>query len=79
MKISVQVYAVLKDYFNPSFEITIDNPTVEGLLTTLILLNPACETIVKRSRFAINEAIVDINYKLKKDDKIFILPPSSGG
>jgi molybdopterin converting factor small subunit len=77
--VTVYVFAVLKEYFKPSFELTIAAPTIENLLHTLIELNPSCETIIKRSRFAIDETIVDLTYKLNSNDKIFILPPSSGG
>ncbi len=78
-KIQIQVFAVLKDHFKPTFEIEIKESTIEDLKTELIKQSPASSKILQACRFAINENFVSLDYKLKENDKIAIVPPSSGG
>jgi molybdopterin synthase sulfur carrier subunit len=78
-KIEIQVFAVLKNYFKPTFELTIKAYTLEELKKQLIELNPASHKVLQACRFAVNENFVSQDYKLKEHDKIAVIPPSSGG
>jgi molybdopterin synthase sulfur carrier subunit len=75
----VQVFAALKDFFDKEFEADESIRTLAELRRSLILSNPAAENILNNCRFAVDEEFVDMNYKLKTNDTIAIIPPSSGG
>lgn len=76
---TVQVYAVLKDYFEKEFQINEEINSIHELSDLLIKQNPSFKDILPVCRFAVNNEFVDDNYELKKDDSIHIIPPSSGG
>ena len=78
-KIEIQVFAVLKDYFKPNFELSISEFTIETLKAELEKLNPSSSKILQACRFAVNENFISHDYKLKENDKVAIIPPSSGG
>jgi molybdopterin synthase sulfur carrier subunit len=78
-KIQIQVFAVLKDYFKPSFELNIQDFTIEQLKNELIRLNPSSQKIVQACRFSVNENFVSQEYNLKEYDRVAVIPPSSGG
>ncbi|HWZ22779.1 MAG TPA: MoaD/ThiS family protein [Cytophagaceae bacterium] len=78
-KIEIQVFAVLKDYFKPTFKLTTSISSLEELKIELTKLNPASATVLHACRFAVNENFVSKDYKLKENDKVSIIPPSSGG
>lgn len=76
----VQVYAMLKDYFNE--EMTMDSTGIynaSDLIGKLSELNPKAEAVLKRCRVAVEMKFVSGNYKLNTHDIISIIPPSSGG
>ncbi len=77
--IQIQVFAVLKDYFKSEFEITGSISTVLELKIEMEKLNPDSKKILQASRFAIDEKFVSQEYKLNENDKVVVLPPSSGG
>jgi len=76
---TIQVYAALKDYFDPEFEITDPVRSVEELRTLLLQRNPGAAGIMPVCRFAVNDAFVDSQFQLQDHDAIHIIPPSSGG
>jgi len=77
--VQVQVFAVLKNYFNQEFEIKGSVSTIEELKKELEALNPSAAKVLQACRFAVNDTFVQGEYKLKEDDKVVVLPPSSGG
>jgi len=76
---TIQVYAVLKDYFDKEFEIKEDVHSINELQEILIKRNPAFKNILAVCRFAVNDEFVDNRFELKQNDSIHIIPPSSGG
>ena len=76
---TIQVYAALKDYFDPEFEITDPIRSVEELSTFLLKRNPGAQSIMPVCRFAVNDVFVDSQFQLQAHDAIHIIPPSSGG
>ncbi len=77
--IQIQVFAVLKDYFKSDFELTISDLSIKSLLVELERENPTSSKILHSCRFAVNENFVSNDYKLTENDKVAIIPPSSGG
>ena len=75
----IQVFAALKDFFDKEFETDENITTVVELRQALILQKPEAEKVLSVCRFAVDEEFVDMNYKLKVNDTIAIIPPSSGG
>ena len=75
----VQVYAVLKDYFDKEFEISENVCTIDELKEILIQLNPEVKYILPVCRFAINDIFVSNDFQFQYNDQIHIMPPSSGG
>lgn len=75
----IQVFAVLKDYFDREFELGDDVTDVASLQAKLTSLNNEATGILKLCRFAVHNEFVDQNYTLTNNDTICIFPPSSGG
>jgi len=75
----IQVFAVLKDYFDKEFELGDGIADVASLQDKLTALNTDATGILKLCRFAVHDEFVDHDYTLKNNDTICIFPPSSGG
>ncbi|MGG9972584.1 MoaD/ThiS family protein [Ferruginibacter sp. SUN002] len=75
----VEVYAVLKDFFEKEFSIDAPISTVAELREMLIHQNADAKNILQLCRFAVKDEFVNDQYELKPDDNIHIIPPSSGG
>lgn len=75
----VTVYAVLKDYFDPSFDIKEKLLSIEELKKKLEAIKPSAAPVLNACRFAVNDEFVNLDFKIKEDDSISILPPASGG
>ncbi len=76
---TIQTFAALKDYFEPQFEVNEPLDDIEDLKNFLILENPMAKVVLELSRFAIDDTFVDLDFKINANDKICIVPPSSGG
>ena len=75
----IQVYAVLKDYFEKEFTLEQSFDNINNLRSFLIDKNPAAADVLTISRFAVDNEFVDNDHTLKENDQISIMPPSSGG
>lgn len=75
----IQVFAVLKDYFDKEFVLSDSVTNVAALQQHLTQLNTEATGILKLCRFAVHDEFVDQNYTLTNHDTICIFPPSSGG
>jgi molybdopterin converting factor small subunit len=78
-KIQVQVFAVLKDYFKPTFELKFSAVTIGELKAELEKMNPDSKKVLQACRFVVDENFVSYEYNLKENDKVVVIPPSSGG
>lgn len=80
MKISIQNFAILKDYFSSLLELEVsDTATVADAIQQLKVLNPKATKVLDSCRVAVDEALVDQEFGLKEGSTLFLLPPSSGG
>jgi molybdopterin synthase sulfur carrier subunit len=75
----IQVFAVLKEYFDKEFELSDDIQDIASLQSHLSRLNTSAQGILQICRFAVHDEFVDQNYTITKNDTICIFPPSSGG
>ncbi len=75
----IQVFAVLKDFFNKEFELQEDIINIPGLKERLIQLNPAAASLLNICRFAVKDDFIDNDFQLQQHDTIYIIPPGSGG
>ena len=75
----IHVYAGLKDYFEPEFEVNEPVRNTDELKTVLLSYNEKAEAILSSCRFAVEEGFIDNAFALKDNDTIVIIPPASGG
>ncbi len=75
----VQVFAVLKDYFEKEFQLQEGLQSTQALKERLIRHNPSAAGILNICRFAVGDEFVDDQYQLNENDTIYIIPPGSGG
>lgn len=76
---TIQVFAVLKDYFDKEFEIAGDLKNIAALKQKLAVQNPQAANVLDLCRFAVHDEFVDPDYPITTNDTICIIPPSSGG
>ncbi len=76
---TIETFAILKDYFEPKFQINETPNNIHQLQELLLKLNPQAATLLSMSRFAVNDTFIDQYYQLQANDVISIIPPSSGG
>ena len=75
----IHVYATLKDYFSPEFELGAIARNTDELKLRLLDINAQAGQILDSCRFAVEEGFIDNAYKLKENDTVIIIPPVSGG
>lgn len=75
----IEVYAILKEHFEKEFTLEQPLDSINDLRGFLINKNPEATGVLNISRFAVDNEFVDNNYRLKENDHISIMPPSSGG
>ena len=75
----IEVFAILKDYFDKEFEITREVPDISSLKYHLTTINPGSADIIAMCRFASHDEFVEDDHLLSSSDSIAIIPPSSGG
>ncbi|GGA87712.1 MoaD/ThiS family protein [Puia dinghuensis] len=76
----IHVYARLKDYFQPEFEVAGEHVrNTDELKALLLTLNDKAGEILSSCRFAVEEGFIDNEFKLNEYDTVVIIPPSSGG
>jgi len=76
---TIQVFAVLKDYFDKEFEIANSVKNISALKQQLAAQNPQAANVLDLCRFAVHDEFVDPDYPINTNDTICIIPPSSGG
>lgn len=79
MKIKIKVYAALKMYFEPEFELNEPVLSIADLKDKLTKLNPESVRLINLSRFAVNNTFINTGYQFYGNENISIIPPSSGG
>jgi molybdopterin synthase sulfur carrier subunit len=79
MRVRVQTFAALRDYFPKDFEMEWGGDTIRTLRQALATRNLDAIKILQASRAAVNDEFVDDAFKLREGNVIFFYPPSSGG
>jgi hypothetical protein len=75
----IHVYAGLKDYFLPEFEVTEEVLNTDQLRACLLAINAQAAKLLATCRFAVEDGFIDNTYKLKAHETVIVVPPSSGG
>ena len=76
---NIEVFAVLKNYFEKKFQIEDDVTTIGELRRKLVNINPAAISALAISRFSVNEIFVEDGFEIRPGSMVCVLPPSSGG
>ena len=77
--VKIQVYAQLKEYFPPEFDIGRNLESVEELKRHMSDMKAEAGALLDSCRFAVKDVFVDPAFKLAENDIVVIIPPSSGG
>lgn len=75
----IEVFAVLKDFYEKRFTIGETLKDINELKSYMTAQKPEAAGVLSACRFAVNDELVGSHYKLKADDRISVIPPSSGG
>jgi hypothetical protein len=75
----IHVYAGLKDYFLPEFELTEEPGNIDQLKACLLAINGQAAKLLAACRFAVADGFIDSTYKFKAHEIVIVVPPSSGG
>jgi len=75
----IYVYAVLKDYFLPEFELAEEVLNIDQLRACLLAINAQAGKLLSTCRFAVEDGFIDNTYKFKAHETVIVVPPSSGG
>jgi molybdopterin converting factor, subunit 1, non-archaeal len=81
ISVTIRFFASVKDVAKMS-ETTIELPgtsVADDVLSYLISQYPAMQRFRPYIRIAVNEAYVDLGFKLHNGDEVAIIPPVSGG
>ena len=76
---TIEVFAVLKDYFDKEFQLQSSAKNIAELKQQLTAEKPEAANVLELCRFAVRDEFVDQNYPITTHDTISIIPPSSGG
>jgi molybdopterin synthase sulfur carrier subunit len=80
IKLELEFFAILKDIITDNYSFNFENPiSIKELKEYLIDQFPNAKEILTYSRFSTEEKILSEDIILEKNQKIFVLPPSSGG
>ncbi|MDH5717275.1 MAG: MoaD/ThiS family protein [Spirochaetia bacterium] len=81
MRIFVNTFGPLKDYFGQTITIELENKaSIIDLFNKLVQINPKGELLLKNCQWAVNNNIIyGKNYELNDKQEVFVMPPFSGG
>ncbi|EIE00145.1 MoaD/ThiS family protein [Leptospira licerasiae] len=80
MDIQLLFFAAVKDHFPDLKKIEVsEGHSILHLREILTHKNPDSVSILKVSRFAVDQSIVGDDYILREGSVVAVLPPSSGG
>lgn len=80
MKVEIQTFGKLKDYFDDSFELEIpEESTVQETVEALKKIHTEAGDLLNHCRYALDEEIVDAQFRLHAGAVVCLFPPSSGG
>jgi len=75
----IKVFATLKDYYAPEFELETVAQNTQELTHLLLGINAQAAQLLDSCKFAVGDTFIDKDHKLKDNDTVIIIPPSSGG
>jgi molybdopterin converting factor small subunit len=80
MKITLVTFAAVKEVIPAGTELMIkEHAAIQDLRQALLQRTPAIAELLRASRFAVNEILVNDETRLHENEIVYIIPPSSGG
>ncbi len=80
MQLTIHTFAVLQDLLGTGFSLEVEpDSTVGEVLESLSRKGEETARALRSSRVAVQEELVESDYRLQEGDELFLLPPSSGG
>jgi sulfur-carrier protein len=74
----IHVYAALKDYFQPEFELAGEVRDTDDLKARLLAINSQADVVLSTCRFAVEDGFIDREFQLKGHNTVVIIPSGSG-
>ena len=74
----IHVYAGLKDYFLPEFELAGEVRDTDELKARLLAINSQADVVLSTCRFAVEDGFIDREFQLKGHNTVVIIPSGSG-
>ena len=74
----IHVYAALKDYFQPEFELAGEVRDTDDLKARLLAINSQADIVLSTCRFAVEDGFIDREFQLKGHNTVVIIPSGSG-
>jgi sulfur-carrier protein len=75
----IYVYAGLKEFFSPEFELEDGILDIDQLRGCLLAMNMQAANLLRACRFAVEDGFIDHTYKFRTHETVIVVPPSSGG
>jgi molybdopterin synthase sulfur carrier subunit len=74
----IHVYAALKEYFQPEFELAGEVRDTDDLKARLLAINSQADVVLSTCRFAVEDGFIDREFQLKGHNTVVIIPSGSG-
>jgi molybdopterin synthase sulfur carrier subunit len=74
----IHVYAALKEYFQPEFELAGEVRDTDDLKARLLAINSQADVVLSTCRFAVEDGFIDPGFQLKGHNTVVIIPSGSG-
>jgi hypothetical protein len=71
---TIHVYAGLKDFFLPEFELAGKVHNTDELKARLLAMNEQAGVLLSTCRFAVEEGFIDSSFIFKESDTVIVVP-----
>ncbi len=79
-EIKITCFAGLRKFFETQFEMELELPTsYASIIEKLKEQKPEAEEALNNCRIAVNEQFVQLSEQIGSGERIYLIPPSSGG
>ena len=79
MRLTLQMFGSLQDYYPSKFEIDAACQTAAELRSELARRNESARELLESCRFAVGDELISDQSMLRPQSRVLVFPPSSGG